>query len=300
MSDALSTTPECTYEGTAFPVERAEWDGGNDLVEHTAYRRPGADIEPTGRKPYRGTLVIPLVNTRRLVARYGELFPGLRYDLLTLFEATPIGTLMHPTLGQITVAIGEISETATPEDRGGVRLTVRWVEHNASVSLLASPTESAEATEPARNVEQLAEDADTAVAAETEDYEPMAVVVTDRLTYVELAPRTFSEIGEAIRRMLRPVEANLRLAALSLASAHAATLACLRLRAAIYALRARLIPEAQQRLYVVPRDMALWEVSQAVYGRSDLVTLLRSANGISDPARVRAGRRLVVLPVPRG
>lgn len=299
MTDALSTLPECSFDGIVFPIERAEWEGGNDLVEHTAYRRPGADVEPTGRKALRGTLVIPLVNTPRLVARYGQLFPGLRIDLLTRFEDRPIATLVHPTLGQITAAIGEVSESAEAGDRGGVRLTVRWVEHNASVSLLVSDSASGDPVDAAQDVEQLATTADTEVSAQTSTYTPMASVVSDRLAYLDAAPRTQTEVAEAIRRMLAPVVANLALAALSTASAHAATAACVALRSGIYALQDRLIPSAQrQRFYTTPREMALWEVSLAVYGSPNHVTLLRSANGVSDPTAVRAGRRLVIVPVP--
>lgn len=299
MSDALSTLPECSFDGIVFPVERAEWEGGNDLVEHTAYRRPGADVEPTGRKAYRGTLTIPLINAPRLVARYGELFPELRGDLLRRFEESPIATMVHPTLGQITAAIGEVSESAEAGDRGGVRLTVRWIEHNASVALLVSDSASGDPVDAAQDVEQLATDADTEVSAMASTYTPMASVVSDRLAYLDAAARTHTEIAEAIRRMLAPVTANLALAALSTASAHAATVACFALRAAIYALQDRLIPSAQrQRIYTTPREMSLWEVSLAVYGSADYVTLLRSANGIGDPTAIRAGRRLVIIPVP--
>ena len=299
MTDALSALPECSYDGIVFPVERAEWDGGNDLVEHVAYRRPGADVEPTGRKAYRGTLTIPLVNAPRLVARYGELFPGLRFDLLTRFEERPIATLVHPTLGQITAAIGEVSETAEAGDRGGVRMTVRWVEHNASVALLLAETASGDPVDAAKSASKLAEDADTEVSALTSSYTPMQSVVDERLAFLDAAPRTYTETAESIRRMLAPVAANLALAALASASAHAATLACINLRSAIYALRDRLIPSAlQQRYYTTPREMALWEVSVAVYGDAGYTTLLRSANGIADPTSIRAGKRLVILPVP--
>ena len=163
MTDALKDLPDAEYNGIRFPVERAEWQGGNDLVEHTAYRRPGADIEPTGRKPYRGSFVIPLINTPALVARYGQLFPGLRYDLVTAFEDRPIATLWHPTLGQLVAAIGDVSETASAEDRGGVRLTVQWVEHDASVALARGP-DSPAPDAAQQGVTQRAERADVANA----------------------------------------------------------------------------------------------------------------------------------------
>ena len=35
--------PECSYRGIVFPLESSDMEGGNDFVEHTAYRRRGAD-----------------------------------------------------------------------------------------------------------------------------------------------------------------------------------------------------------------------------------------------------------------
>lgn len=298
MSDALSTLPECSFDGIVFPVERAEWEGGNDLVEHTAYRRPGADVEPTGRKAYRGTLTIPLINAPRLVARYGELFPELRGDLLRRFEESPIATMVHPTLGQITAAIGEVSESAEAGDRGGVRLTVRWIEHNASVALLVGDTASGDPVDAAQDVEQLATDADTA-NANTSGYQIMAPTISAQLAYLDAAPRTFTQTSDALRQMLAPVTANLALATLTTASAHAAYVSILTLRAGVYALRDRLLPTAQQQsFYTTPCPMADWEVALAVYGDAMLSTLIRSANAIADPSLISAGRRLVILPKP--
>ena len=187
MTDAFRSLPEASYDGLRFPVERLEWTGGNDLVEHTAYRRPGADVEPTGRKAYRGTMVVALVNTPLLVARYGELFPRLRHDLLTRFDARPIASLMHPTLGSITAAIGEVSETADASDRGGVRLTVQFVEHNASVAL-AIGTAADTTPGAARSVAERSRDADAANVG-VGGYRTTKPVVTAQLAFLAAAPR---------------------------------------------------------------------------------------------------------------
>ncbi len=297
MTDALKDLPDAEYNGIRFPVERAEWQGGNDLVEHTAYRRPGADIEPTGRKPYRGSFVIPLINTPALVARYGQLFPGLRYDLVTAFEDRPIATLWHPTLGQLVAAIGDVSETASAEDRGGVRLTVQWVEHDASVALARGP-DSPAPDAAQQGVTQRAERADVANKS-IPGYQATKLTIAAGLAYLDAAPRTFTQTQSALRGMLAPVLANLLLPALSTASAHAAYVASANLVAALYALRNQLLPSPQRtRFYTTPAPMALWQVSLAVYGSTEWVTLLRSANGISNPLLVPAGRRLTVLPLP--
>lgn len=298
MTDAFTRLAEASFDGLIFPVERAEWQGGNDLAEHLAYRRPGADIEVTGRKPYRGTLVIPCINTAALVARYGELFPGKRFDLLTRFEERPIATLVHPTLGSLTAAIGEVSESAEASERSGVRLTVQWVEHDASVAVLVGDDAAGDPVNASQSTSQLAASADRANAA-TPGYQVTKPVIDAQLVFLDAAPRTFTESQDALRQMLVVVNANLALPALTAASAHAAFVALVALRSGVYALRDRIIPSAQQQsFYVVPRPMADWEVALAVYGDATLNTLIRSANAIADPSMIGAGRRLVILPRP--
>lgn len=298
MTDALRNLPDASYDGLAFPVERADFTGGNDLAEHLAYRRPGADIEPTGRKPYRGSFTVPLINTPALVARYGELFPGLQFDLLDRFAARPIATLVHPTLGSLTAAIGEVSQSADASDRGGVRLTVQWVEHDASVSVLVGTDAAGTPTNASQSTSQLAASADKANAA-TPGYQVTKPTVDAQLTFLSAAPRTFTQTADALRQMLAPVSANLALPVLAPASAHAAYIALVALRSGIYALRDQLIPSAQrQSFYTVPRPMADWEVALAVYGDATLNTLIRSANAVADPSLIPAGRRLVILPKP--
>ena len=296
--DALRSLPEATYDGIRFPVERLDIEGGNDLVEHVAYRRPGADVEPTGRKAWRGTMAIPLINTPVLVAQYGTLFPGLRRNLIERFADRPIATLMHPTLGQMTAAIGEVSETASPDDRGGVRMTVRFVEHDASVALLSGPDVTESPVNPQQGATVAARAADKANAG-VAGYQTTLPVVSAQIAYLDAAPRTFTQIASSIRLMLQPVDANLALPSLTVASAHAAYVASAALRSAIYAMRNQLIPTPQtSRVYTTPRVMADWEVAHAVYGDASLTTLIRSANAITNPLAIPAGRALTIIPTP--
>ena len=122
---AFDSLVDASYEGIRFPVTSAPVDGGHDSVEHRAYLRPGAVIEPTGRKAYRGTLVIPLVNTDLLMRRYGgPLFPDLLDRLRLKFQDRPLGRLVHPQLGPLDAHIASWPFELTAEDRGGVRMTV--------------------------------------------------------------------------------------------------------------------------------------------------------------------------------
>ena len=127
---------EATYQGVTFPVSDAPCEGGNDFAEHTAYRRAGADMEPTGWRAWSGSLTIPCINTEALTRRYGVLWPDKRTELLDLFRENPRGELSHPLLGSLVVAITDVSQSGGSDVRNGVTLTVRWKEHNATLALL--------------------------------------------------------------------------------------------------------------------------------------------------------------------
>lgn len=297
MADALSELAEAVYEGVRFPVEVAPTQGGNDFAEHTAYLRRGADMEPTGLRAYKGTLTIPLINTGTLVARYGELFPGLRFDLLSVFQSTPRGQLSHPTFGVLTVAITDWSERLTPDQRNGVVLDVSWVEHNGSASLLVGPDGSTPANTPT-TVSESAADTDAKMAGVGAGYTPVADTIDEQLAYLGGATRSYSEVSNAFRRMLVPVDANLALGLFDAASAHDAYVALLNLRAAIFDFRSRYAPTLTVvRYYTVPAPMAVWEIAVAVYGDASKSTLLYAANSFSDPLLVNAGRVLTILPL---
>lgn len=294
--DALADLAEASYEGRTFPVQNAPAQGGNDVAEHVAYLRRGADVEPTGLKAYRGTFTIPLINTPRLEAIYGQLFPGLRFDLLRLFESTPRGTLSHPTFGSMQVAITSWDEQLSYEQRGGSVLTVSWVEHNGSASLLVGPEGQTPANTPT-TVSEAATEADTAMAAVGSGYTPVASKVDEQLTYLGEAPRSFTQVGDAFRQMLGPVNANLALPMFAAASAHDATVALLNLRAALFDLQSRYAPVLSQiRLYTVPTPMSVTEVAINVYGDATRTALLFAANAIPDPLLIPSGRVLKILP----
>jgi prophage DNA circulation protein len=295
VTDALATLAEWSFMGTAFPAAHAQTEGGHDGVEHTAYLRPGADIEPTGQRAYRGTFTVPCINTPRLVARYGELFPTFRNTLIALFRENPIGDLTHPTFGTFRAFIHGWSEELSADSRGGVVLSVQWTEHNGEASEVAGNAASQPANTTS-SVSRLATQADAACKGFV-GYVPVGALVAAQLFVLEGSALPFTAVAECFRRMLDPIGANLALAAFSVASAHAATVALLMLQAAVLDLRSRYMPTlAASRIYVVPAAMALWQVAEMVYGDASRTTLLRAANAIPDPTLVPAGTRLVILP----
>lgn len=300
MADALSQLAEASFAGVDFPLSDLSVEGGNDFAEHTAYLRRGADMEPCGQKAYRGNFTVALVNTPRLVARYGELFTELRAVLVAAFEKSPIGSLTLPGYGTFPAAITGWTGDLVADVRSGVPLKVTFVEHNGEASLLETSTGATPANTPA-TVTVKAAAADTAMLAYPGATSALALasVVAAQLAALDAlaigAPLTAT--GECFRRMLDPIGSRLALPLFAPASANAVVIALLALQAAVLDLQSRYQPTlALQRRYTVPETMALWQVAQNVYGDASQTALLRAANAISDPLFVPSGTVLTILP----
>lgn len=292
----LETLQEFAYEAVRFPVETSDTDGGNSVVEHVAYRRRGADVEYTGQKAYRGSFTIPLVNTASLVALYGDLATGLRFDLINLFESKPRGRLQHPTLGTFDVAITSWAEKLSPDTRNGLRLTVQWVEHNGSASLLVGP-DGAVQSDTRTSASDLAADADAkASAAALTGYTPTLPAVTSATSYLGADARTYAQATEALRGADAVVAANLALPSMIGTASNATTVALYRVRAALDTLRAAYAPSDTVRYFSPPSGMSVAEVAALVYGDSRRARDILRANALPDPLAIPAGRVLVVVP----
>ena len=295
MTD-FDVIPEASYRGILFPVESADVDGGTDFVEHVAYRRRGADMEPAGLKAYKGSLTIPLINTGPLVQRYGTLWPDLRADLVQMFSDHPIGTLIHPTWGSLEVAILSWSTKDAPEVRNGQRLTVQWQEHNASLAALIA-LDGAVTTDPTTTVQSLATTADTLSAGKA-GYVPLAPVFSATMTALE-APEVlaYSEVLAAFSLLFGAISYALTLSSMTGLDAAAAYAALLTLRVATQGYYARFAPGISGvRYFVVPADMGVCEIAASVYGDISKTSLLYAANSFTDPLIVPAGTVVTVLP----
>ena len=295
MTD-FDVIPEASYRGILFPVESADVDGGTDFVEHVAYRRRGADMEPAGLKAYKGSLTIPLLNTGPLVQRYGTLWPDLRADLVQMFSDHPIGTLIHPTWGSLEVAILSWSTKDAPEIRNGQRLTVQWQEHNASLASLIA-LDGAVTTDPTTTVQSLATTADTLSAGKA-GYVPLAPVFAVTMTKLETPEvLAYSEVLAAFSLLFGAINYALALTSMTGLDAAAAYAALLTLRVATQGYYARFAPGISGvRYFVVPADMGVCEIAASVYGDLSKTSLLYAANSFTDPLLVPAGTVVTVLP----
>lgn len=295
MTADFDTLAEASYEGVKFPLADAPVEGGNDFAEHTAYRRSGSDMEPTGWRAYSGSLTIPCINTAGLVRRYGQMWPDKATDLFALFKSKPRGQLIHPLLGTLTVAVMDVSQTGDSAVRNGVTLTVKWKEHNASLALLVG-ADGALTTDPTTTVTTKATTADAAGAGLT-GYVDLAPTIDEQATFLESEPRTYSEVQGSFRVMLAPLYTNLALPSVLGLDGYDALVALLDLQATLFSYRARFLPgDASLRYYTVPEAMSVADVSRVVYGNLSGMTLLQSANTFVDPLNVAPGRVLVVLP----
>ena len=297
MTDVLKDLAEASFNGVIFPVEMASTDGGQRLVEHEALLRRGADVEMTGQRPYSGSLTIPFINTATLTRRYGEMFPAKRFDVLAAFESSRIGTLTHPTYGTFQAAIKSWRETLEADTRNGCRWVVEWVEHNGQASNLLNNAAQPPVTS-LNSVNTNATAANDLMAASGQPFAPVQPLVSEKLDYLEAQPRTFSEVSDAFRQMLQPVQVNLGDPVFAQPGTYSVLRSLLDLRAQLYALESLYRPTAEQvRLYTLPVDMSLWQVSLAVYGDATRTQYILGANAISNPLVIGAGTVLTILPV---
>jgi hypothetical protein len=285
------------YEGVKLPCSDHPYEGGHDAAEHRAYLRAGAVFEPTGRAPYTGTCKCPLYNSPELERAYGQLFPLLSERIRGRFESTPIGRLVHPVLGALTVIVRSWSFSGTSDARNGCELSFQWAEHNASVAEVLDLTDAS----PER-VQTQASIADAAVAAVAPSAPATSPTVTASLATVTNSTSRPTEVGGAFRDMLSAVDSVRARADLASSAASTATLELERLRGRIEQLRASVLAgDETVRVFELPRTMALWEVAAEVYGTVTTLAVaqLQTANAslLSSPLAIAAGTRLRIPPL---
>lgn len=319
MSDALGDNLlEASYEGITFPVSDADSSTENGFVAHKAYRRPGADIEPTGREPYQGSLTMPLVNDTQLIQQYGTIFPDLLEQLRQKIIDKPIGNFTHPRFGVFTAFMQKLSEPLRATTRNGLFATLDFIEHNASVSdAIVFQGQTGQDTSVTAN--QQAAAADSAMAevpavaaviaanaalpsgqvAAPVPFTPTAPVVATATATLETASQPLGTIQSAIASMVTVVQGNLAQPTLQTVDAYDAIVALETLLATVYQLQQKfLASKAKPGVFVVPVTMPLWEVAFQVYDDTSLASLIASANDIEDWTQVPIGTQLVIPVQP--
>lgn len=131
MSGVLDNLIPAAYNSVQFPCQSVKTDGGHNIVEHKRVDRDGVVIENTGRKPNAYAITIPWLNG--LETGNGESWPSSLYpDQYALFlaqiEDRSPGTLTHPEFGDRLVAPVTWSTDLAPGQRGGVIMSVQFIE----------------------------------------------------------------------------------------------------------------------------------------------------------------------------
>lgn len=288
------------YEGVPLTIVDADSEGGHDLVEHTAYNKDGAELEPAGRKADRGKFEVAVLNGIGDEGDWKE-----RYvEIIRTFSSTPIGQLVHPTHGIFDAGLARWRVRASPEIRSGVYIDVEWIEHNATIEIGDNTFVVSDEDSPSSAVAQssIADDLGASTNSSgfrvAPNYTEVSSTIQAQLDFIESQQRTRSEILAAFRTMTDAVDSRLALTDLNSASNHEITVALETLRAQVFSLRSRYFPSfALESLFIVPVEMAVWEVSALVYGDASLSNLIMTNNSISDPFFVRAGTTLRILPI---
>lgn len=299
LSDVLLDAAYAKADGSGqlyFPARELHYDAGHDGPSLTAFGRDGAVHQPTGRRAYKGSLEIVLAQVPALVARYGSLFPDRYRALEALLKTTPVGQMVHPLLGNLSVFVRSWNVRATPEDRAGVVLTLDWEEDRATVSDVLDVSRAE--VESGDGVSSRAATADAAVASARTSTDPTANSLS-RATTSELPTLTASPsaspsaLTASFGRLLTTCDEVLANPALARASGATALLEVERYRASVLRLRDRLLPTP--RTYTTPVEMSAAEVALAAYGSLDSLAGLLAANALPDSSRIPAG---TVLQLP--
>lgn len=284
-----------SYERILFPSGTCRDENGHVIVEHGSPSVPGADIEVVRRRAVRGSIEIPLFNTPKLKDRFGKNpIPDLHNELVDAFVATPRGTLFHPALGSFQAAIVSWSRSLDPQKRNGWTLEVQWVEHNAEARNFLNFDVWADGDPTAT----MGDDAATADAQgyTLPGWQPMTAATKASLVTISAPLVSVGQIDDALGALAILGARNLLLVG---AAAQASLVTVLeRFRSSVEALRRSLLGAGALRRYVVPREMAVWDVAQVVYGNSLRASLLSGANAIPDPLGIPAGTVLLCPPEP--
>ncbi len=293
--DADAGLSVASYERILFPSGQCRDENGHVIVEHGSPGIPGADVEVVRRRAVRGSIEIPLFNTPKLKDRFGKNpIPDLYVELVNAFIATPRGTLFHPALGSFQAAIVSWSRSLDPQKRNGWTLGVQWVEHNAEARNFLN-------FDVWGDGDPTATMGDDAAAADAQGYalpgwQPMAPQTAASLTTISAPLVSVGQIDDALGALTTLCARNLSLVGAASQSSLVTTLE--RFLSAADALRRSLLGAGALRRYVVPREMAVWDVALAVYGNSLRASLLSGANAIPDPLAIPSGTVLLCPPEP--
>jgi prophage DNA circulation protein len=301
-----------SFQGIEFPVEEADSGTSHDGVGHKAYRVDGADFEPTGLNEESGTLTVPLFNG---VDGMQDLWPNTWKRLLQAIRLNPIGTLVHPTRGSMTVFLSQAHEKFVAQEQDGVRLHLQWAQHNGNSTDQNTDPVQSPATQSAAACNLAAERFDAEVialgntlAAERLNADTptlgnplltallVASFIAEQFVLLDSAVQTAGSIKASFALMeerLAEIRAYPELRAAFGFGAFSAlsTLGCTLLST----LNVYLPGLTTATSVTLSVTQTVWEVAESAYGTCEGVSDILDANTILDPLAIPPG---TVLTIP--
>jgi hypothetical protein len=308
MSDDLSRwLVRTSYENVEFPAVDCTTTWGHDKSLNTGLLRDGADIETTGQRAKVVHMKIGFINTLREWPR--DLFPNRFRELIDVFEFAPIGTLKHPTRGDMVVHVDDVSEPIDGKVRNGVYLDVTFTERNADalVNIGGGIGDAWQVgflpTDPPSAMNARATDADSlAVVAAPDPVArplPILTVVFTAIQFLETARQPRSQALNMFNSLLSQIDSRMSLPSVTRIAGHDYRVAMEALRVATYAYQDSYLGTERPKTFVVPVTMSCARIAAhpAVYGDASKASLIRAANTLPDPMFVPQGTVITVLPV---
>lgn len=285
-----------SFQGIEFPVEEADSGTSHDGVGHKAYRVDGADFEPTGLNEESGTLTVPLFNG---VDGMQDLWPNTWKRLLQAIRLNPIGTLVHPTRGSMTVFLSQAQEKFVAQEQDGVRLHLQWAQHNGNSTDQNTDPVQSPATQSAAACTLAAERFDAEVIALGNPLLTALLVasfIAEQFVLLDSAVQTAGSIKASFALMedrLAEIRAypELRSAFGFGAFSALSTLGCTLLST----LNVYLPGLTTATSVTLSVTQTVWEVAESAYGTCTGVSDILDANTILDPLAIPPG---TVLTIP--
>jgi prophage DNA circulation protein len=228
-----------------------------------------------------------------------DLWPNTWKRLLQAIRLNPIGTLVHPTRGSMTVFLSQAHEKFVAQEQDGVRLHLQWAQHNGNSTDQNTDPVQSPATQSAAACNLAAERFDAEVTALGNPLLTALLVasfIAEQFVLLDSAVQTAGSIKASFALMeerLAEIRAYPELRAAFGFGAFSAlsTLGCTLLST----LNVYLPGLTTATSVTLSVTQTVWEVAESAYGTCEGVSDILDANTILDPLAIPPG---TVLTIP--
>jgi len=296
---ANSNLPLATFAKMPFPFVTRNFKVSTRIHEHEFPRMPGAKVEKMGRKVYVFTFDCPFHATSE---RYPDLYPGTWNAFRKLAEGQTTSPLFVPELGTISALLDDFDSTRKGIIVSGEDVKLHFIEDDErpfdAVAVSSTKSDFDSKTATVRYLyDRLSDDAKAKIEKDSkprtslfgalgELTDAISAIKDQSTLYGNLLSSKLDKltslchtIEATVAFVRKPENANLARSVRALGDASQRLLGDLHQTG------------RKQRIYSVPQQMTLSDLSKATYGDAthggELLSLNRA--NITDPFRIRAG-----------